>query len=218
VVAVGGGLMLLPSVGSAMENGPGVRLGAEVAACSRPVQYRFDAAAPGTGVSIDLRARDESLDFGGRVDAGWILDFSPRRKIALFPHLALTYMPLRTSHVDLSSASTDYALATNGHWMSIGLAPEIQFAGRTVILAPEVGAAWVDSRVTVRGGGVAAAKDRSWGRLWVRLAAGGRWPLGSSVAAGALLAGELTVPSFVDDPAAFRAVLTVFVEMDGSRW
>jgi hypothetical protein len=216
VAATVGVLVLGPGVSSAVEHGPGIRLGMELGATSLPASYQLAASAPGAAMSVRLHRRDESIDLGGRVDVGWTVAFP--RKIALFPHLGLAYTPLRTSHHHLSTASNQYVLTAERRWMSLGVAPEIQFARRRVILAPEIGVAWANSQATLEGGGLSASSDASWRKLWVRVAAGGRWPLGASLAGRALLAGELSVPTYLDDPAAFRAVLAIFIETDGSQW
>jgi hypothetical protein len=214
---LGVGLVSLsPHAASGFEHGPGVRLGLELGATDRPATYEAEASAPGAAVSVYLERRERSTDLGGRLDAGWALVFS--RKVALFPHLGFGITPMRSVEIDISTAHSRYVIAAEPRWLTLGIAPEVQLLGRTLFVSPEIGLAREESHVTLEGSGLSAQADASRDWIWGRLAAGGRLPLGTWLAGGALVAGEITWPSYFLAPAAYRAVLAVFVEMDGSSW
>ncbi len=203
-----------PGVAGAVENGFGARVGLEPAVISYPALFSARASAPGRAVSFDLERYRTSFEFGGRIEAGWNF---VGRKVALFPHLVAAYTPMRESEFTVETSSTTYTFRTHPSWWSIGVGPEIQLCRRILLLSPEVGIAELDPRARFASGDLSGKVDGKLTRLWLRMAVGGRFPSGSALTGGAQLGVEMLAPKDLFGQAAYRAGLTLFLELDGSQ-
>jgi hypothetical protein len=167
-------------------------------------------------VSIEVDRGEESVELGGRLEAGWTWVLR-RRHVGLFPHLSFSYVPLREVETHFASGFDQYSATVHPSWWSVGGGCEVQLMGRRLLFSGEVGVAHAGLDGTLRGSGFSGPMSSGWGAPWGRLAFGGRWPASSLVNGGAMLGGEIAGPLFGAE-AALLGVLTLFVELDGSQW